>query len=73
VSTAVLLALGRVIRDRRLALGLRQQDVAERCGFDRAYLSAIEWGKRNPTLLTVVAVAGALGCRASELLAKAGL
>jgi transcriptional regulator with XRE-family HTH domain len=68
----LLVDLGAVIASRRHDQGLRQQDVADQCGFDRAYLSTIEWGRRNPTLSTLACIADALGCKPSDLLAAAG-
>ena len=35
---------------------------------NRAYISGIEHGKRNPTLATIEKLAGALGVSADELL-----
>jgi transcriptional regulator with XRE-family HTH domain len=46
--------------------------VADHCRFDRAYLSTIEAGLRNPTLITLICIASALDCPASEILADAG-
>ena len=49
-----LLPLGKAIRARRLELKLSQEELAERCGFDRTYISMLERGKRNPSLLNLL-------------------
>ena len=41
------------VRHYRLAAGLSQEAVAERMGVDRAYVSLIERGEQNATLLSV--------------------
>ncbi|MDP1731121.1 MAG: helix-turn-helix transcriptional regulator [Devosia sp.] len=40
--------IGANVRRYRLALDLSQEAVAERMGVDRAYVSALEVGRRNP-------------------------
>ena len=44
---------GANVRVYRLAAGLSQEAVAVRMGVDRAYVSAIERGLQNVTLLTI--------------------
>jgi len=45
--------LGENVRKLRLASGISQAKLAERMGVDRAYISGLEKGERNPTVLTV--------------------
>lgn len=45
--------VGENVRRLRLASGLSQEAVAERMGVDRAYVSGLEVGRRNPTVLTL--------------------
>ena len=52
----------------RLALGLSQEAVAERMGVDRAFISSMERGLQNVTLLTLWEIAQALSVRPMELL-----
>lgn len=52
----------------RQALDLSQEAVAERMGADRAYISAIERGIQNLTLLRLRELGEALGVRAADLL-----
>lgn len=56
----VRLLVGQNVRRLRLAADLSQEEVAERMGVDRAYLSALELGKRNPTIITLWQIAEAL-------------
>jgi transcriptional regulator with XRE-family HTH domain len=44
-----------------MAAGLTQAGLAERMGVDRAYVSGLELGQRNPTVLTLWHVSKALG------------
>lgn len=41
--------------------GLTQEEVAERSGFSQQYLSSLERGQRNPTVITLYELAQALG------------
>ena len=59
---------GANVRRCRTAAGLSQEAVAERMGVDRAYVSGIERGRQNATLLTVWQAAQALGVRPVDLL-----
>jgi transcriptional regulator with XRE-family HTH domain len=58
---------GDAVRDRREALGLTQEEFAERAGIHRTYISDIERGTRNPSLINIERVADALGVTLSEL------
>lgn len=52
---------GANVRRLRLARGLSQEALAHESGLDRTYISGIERGVRNPSLLNICRVAGALG------------
>ena len=43
-------ALGRVIRERRVSLGMSQEELADKAGLHRTYISDVERGIRNLTL-----------------------
>jgi transcriptional regulator with XRE-family HTH domain len=58
---------GSAVRDRREALHLTQEEFAERAGIHRTYLSDIERGTRNPSLVNIERVALALELQPSEL------
>ena len=46
---------------------LTQLQLAEKTGFEQAYISLLENGKRNPTLETLNILSIALGCKISDL------
>ncbi|MGD9514699.1 MULTISPECIES: helix-turn-helix domain-containing protein [Mycolicibacterium] len=60
--------LGRNLRRIRTVHGLSSTELAGRANIARATLTAIEAGKGNPTVETLVALAGVLGVTTSELL-----
>ena len=62
-----LILLGRAIRAQRKKLGLSQEGLAERCGFDRTYISMLERGVRNPSLLNLMRLADGLETTVSAL------
>lgn len=62
-----LLSLGRAIRARREQLGLSQEALAERCGFDRTYISMLERGTRNASFLNLLKLAEGLQTSVSQL------
>lgn len=59
--------VGRNVRKLRLDRDMSQEAVAELMGVDRAYVSALELGHRNPTIITLWQVAEALGVELSAL------
>lgn len=61
---------GANVRVYRLAAGLSQEAIAARMGVDRAYVSAIERGLQNVTLLTILQVAESLNVRPADLLVE---
>jgi len=56
--------VGSEVRKLRKAAGITQAELANRMGVDRAYVSGLELGQRNPTVLSLWQVAQALGVRA---------
>ncbi len=58
---------GFAVKDRREALGLTQEEFAERAGIHRTYLSDIERGTRNVSLVNIERVAQGLSMKMSEL------
>ncbi len=59
--------VGRNVRRIRLAKGLTQEQFADRSGFSQQYLSDLERGRRNPTVVTLFELAEALGTGHAEL------
>lgn len=62
--------VGRNVRRVRIAAGLSQAAVAERMGVDRAYVSGLELGQRNPTIVTLWHLGKALGVRPREFFSE---
>jgi transcriptional regulator with XRE-family HTH domain len=60
--------VGRNFARVRRRVGLTQEEVAERSGFSQQYISGLERGRRNPTVVTVFEIAQALGVEHLELL-----
>ena len=58
------------MRDRRKALSLSQEQLADRSGVDRAFLSNLERGQRKPSFGTVASIAKGLKMKYSRLVAK---
>lgn len=61
-------AIGKAISKLRLGLGLSQEELAERAGIHRTYVSQLERGIKSPTLAVLMKIAKALGTRSSRLL-----
>lgn len=59
--------VGRNAARLRLAAGLTQEKLAERSGLSQQYLSDLERGKLNPTVVTLHELAEALGVSHVEL------
>ena len=59
--------VGANVRRLRLAAGLSQAGLSERMGVDRAYVSGLEKGERNPTIVTLWHTAEALGVKVRAL------
>lgn len=59
---------GKKIREIRLKKNMSQGDIARILGVHRSYISGLERGIRNPSLLTVQRVAKALKVNAKELI-----
>ena len=59
--------VGRNAKKIRLAKGLTQEEFAERSGFSQQYISDLERGRRNPTVVSLYELAQALGVSHMEL------
>jgi transcriptional regulator with XRE-family HTH domain len=59
--------VGRNVRKIRLRVGLTQERFAKRSGFSQQYISGIEKGRRNPTIVTIYEFAKALGVTHMDL------
>jgi transcriptional regulator with XRE-family HTH domain len=63
--------IGNVLRAKREKLGISQEDLAERAGVDRSYVSILERGLKSPTLETLERICVALGTLPEQVLAEA--
>lgn len=63
-----IIEFGKKIREVRLKKKLSQGDVARVLGVHRTYISGLERGMRNPSLLTIKKVANALGVQPRDLI-----
>ena len=61
------IAIGQRIRERRRAMGLSQQDLAEALGVSFQQVQKYERGANRISFSRLVEIAGALKCRLSEL------
>lgn len=60
--------VGKNVRSARVKAGLTQEQLADASGYSQQYLSGLEQGLRNPTVITVFELATALGVSHIDLL-----
>lgn len=60
--------LAKNLRLARQRAGVSQEELADRAGVDRTYVSGIERGVRNPTIGIVARLAAQLNTTASDLI-----
>ena len=58
--------VGRNAKRIRLERGLTQEQFAERSGFTQQYISGLEKGTRNPTIVSIFAVTSGAGVASLE-------
>ncbi len=66
----IIQVMGENVRALRQSLSLSQEELAFRAGVDRTYISQIERGVGNPSVLVLVKIAATLGVGLQELLAE---
>jgi transcriptional regulator with XRE-family HTH domain len=66
-NPATLLILGRRLREARRQKGFSQEELAARAGFDRTYISLVERGRRNLSILNLLRFAKALDIAPADL------
>jgi len=69
----LLRTIGHTIRTFRLERGFSQESLADRANIDRSYMSGIERGLRNISILNVARIASALDVSIRELVGEAEL
>lgn len=60
--------VGQNVRRIRSARQMTQEELAERSGFSQQYISDLERGRRNPTIVSLYELTQALGTVPTELL-----
>jgi transcriptional regulator with XRE-family HTH domain len=66
--TSLQLSFGKIIREKRMALELSQETLAELAGLHFTYVSSVERGERNISLANIQKLAHALGCSMKDLM-----
>lgn len=67
-AKSVCLTVGKTIRKYREKLGISQEELAERAGIHRTFMSHVECATRNITIYNLVKIARALKVKPSILL-----
>lgn len=65
---AIRLGLGTLVREKRQALGISQEELAFRSGLHRTYVGSVERGERNISLENIFIFAKALECTPAKLI-----
>lgn len=60
-------ALANNIKARRIELKISQEKLADKCGFDRTYISLLERAKRNPSFLNLKKLSSGLDISLMDL------
>lgn len=66
-DTQILIALGGRLRNARKQAKLSQEELAHRSGLHRTYISLVERGGRNISMLNLLTITGVLGIDPAEI------
>lgn len=66
MQSDILIRYGQAVRKVRLEVGISQEELADRCGLHRTYISDIELGKRNLSLENIERIATSMNKTLSE-------
>jgi transcriptional regulator with XRE-family HTH domain len=66
--TPVRIAFGKIIREKRLLMGLSQEKLAEKADLHTNYVGSVERGERNIAIENIYALANALECSPKDLM-----
>ena len=69
---AALLEFGKKVQSVRSSQSISQEKLAELCNLDRTYISSVERGQRNISILNILKISKALNIMASSLLEGLG-
>jgi transcriptional regulator with XRE-family HTH domain len=67
------MALAKVLRTRRHALGISQEAFAEKVDLSKNYVGNLERGEYEPSIGILMSIAHQFGLKASDLIKEAGL
>jgi transcriptional regulator with XRE-family HTH domain len=67
-GTGIIKVVAETVRQARKAAGLSQEDLALEADLDRTYISQVERGKRNVTIVVLARIAKALKTTPDRLL-----
>jgi transcriptional regulator with XRE-family HTH domain len=70
-TTDISLIFGEILRRHRSLKNLSQEELADRAGVDRTFVSRLERGIRQPTITTLIGLGQALGVSAADLAGEA--
>lgn len=65
------LAFGAAVRERRLEVGLSQEELAAGAAVERSHMGKIERGEHMPNFVLILRLAGALGVTPGKLVDRA--
>jgi transcriptional regulator with XRE-family HTH domain len=66
-ESAPAIAFGQAIRQRRLKLGIAQEELANLAQVERSHMGKIERGEHLPNLVMILKIASALNCKPGKL------
>jgi len=61
---------GKAVREARTTVGISQEELADRSGLHRTYISLLERGQRNPSLAVIEEISHALGISMVDLVGR---
>jgi transcriptional regulator with XRE-family HTH domain len=61
-------AFGQTIRELRKSKNLSQEALSDLSGLDRSYISQLECGKKQPSLITIFQLASAFSVAAAKII-----
>jgi transcriptional regulator with XRE-family HTH domain len=67
-KTPVRIAFGKIVREKRIAMALSQEKLAEKADLHTNYVGSVERGERNIAIENIFALANALECTAKDLI-----
>jgi transcriptional regulator with XRE-family HTH domain len=67
MNTKILQRFGQTLKNKRKEIGISQEQLAEKLNIHRTYMSFLERGLRNPSLLMLFKISRALRVNLSEL------